>query len=62
MHITDLNNYVIKVTDLEAAIRQAEEFKNYQHENPDFRSGDHQRQLYWADLHRKLLNLKQLKT
>jgi hypothetical protein len=57
MKITDLNGQKIKVTDLIAAIRQAETFKDYHHEPPRPKM-DKRRQAYWTDIYNKLMNLK----
>lgn len=57
MKITDLNGQEIKVTDLIAAIRQAETFKDYHHEPPRPEM-DKSRQAYWTDIYNKLLNLQ----
>ncbi|MET7000666.1 3-isopropylmalate dehydratase [Chitinophaga defluvii] len=62
MHVKDLNNNLIEVTDLDKAIEQAGDFKQYQHQDPHCIDTDQQRQRYWADLHQKLSNLKNLKT
>lgn len=60
MQITDLNGDTITVTDLNKAIEQTEFFKDY-HVPPV--ESDKDRQVYWDDMYKKLLALKeQLKT
>lgn len=56
MKIVDLNGFTIEVTDLNRAIKQAENFKDMHHIPPV--KSDKQRQAYWKDLYEKLLTLK----
>ena len=63
MHVIDLDNQEIKVTDIDRSIDQAAMFMEYWHEDPHFSDADKQRQKYWTDLHQKLVDLKhQIKT
>lgn len=59
MYITDINGKHITVTDLKTAIKQAEAFKGYKHENPGFEEMDNMLQEYWSDVYEKLLRLQQ---
>ncbi|QIH34526.1 3-isopropylmalate dehydratase [Sphingobacterium sp. DR205] len=56
MKITDLNGCELKVTDLEKAIEQAENFKDMHHIPKDPTDGE--KQEYWNDIYNKLLELK----
>lgn len=56
MKITDLNGLEITVTDLDKAIEQAELFKDMHHVPPV--PSDKERQAYWNDIYKKLLELK----
>ncbi len=56
MHITDLNGFRLKVTDIDEAIAQAENFKDMHHVPPV--PYDKKRQKYWTDIYNKLLKLK----
>ncbi|MFX1707183.1 hypothetical protein PV783_24660 [Chitinophaga sp. CC14] len=60
MQITDIHNNIIEISDLDQAIHQAALYKEYRHDDPAFSDSDHQRQEYWTDLYRKLLDLKNL--
>ncbi|WP_099365167.1 3-isopropylmalate dehydratase [Sphingobacterium sp. 1.A.4] len=57
MKIRVKNGNWIEVTDLEKAIRQTGWYKEYQH-NPPVES-DKERHVYWADMHEKLIALKE---
>ena len=56
MIVTDLNGFTMEVRDLDKAIEQAEYFKDVHHIPPI--ESDKERQKYWRDIYRKLLNLK----
>jgi len=56
--ITDNTGRRIEVTDLQAAITQAENFAAFTHDNPDYAAFDKERQAYWRDVHQKLLELQ----
>jgi len=58
MKITDLNGESLEVTDLDKTIKQAEIFKDYEHENKDFKDLDNRHKSYWNDLYQKLQILK----
>ncbi|WP_367866985.1 3-isopropylmalate dehydratase [Pedobacter sp. WC2423] len=60
MEITDLSGTKIKVTDLKKAIKQANLFKSYAHENPSPAQilSDMKLQSYWSDFHDKLVELQ----
>lgn len=54
--VTDIYGHKFEVTDLRAAIIQAEEFKDWSIDSePDYTS---ERQQYWNDLYEKLLLLQ----
>ncbi len=57
MNIRDKKGNWIEVADLKKAIQQTGWYKEYQH-NPPAES-DKERQVYWADMHDKLLALKE---
>lgn len=56
MKIVDLNGCEIKVTDMDKAISQAENFKDMHHFPPV--PSDKDKQEYWNDIYKKLLELK----
>ena len=58
MQLTDLNGKQIEVTNLDEAIRQAEMFMNFKHENPEYAQADEDLKNYWTDIYSKLLQLK----
>lgn len=60
MQITDLEGKKITVTDLQKAIEQAATYKEYSHvtASPEQVISDKERQLYWTDIHEKLLQLQ----
>ena len=58
--IIDKNGYVIEVTNLKEAIKQADNFRFLKHTAKAYRSFDKERQAYWQDLYEKLLALQQM--
>lgn len=56
MKIIDLNGLTIVVDDLEKAIQQAGNFKDWHHVPPC--EADLYRQHYWRDIYDKLIQLK----
>lgn len=58
MQIIDLNGKSITVTNLDEAISQTELFKNFQHENPEYRILDNKLNMYWKDIFEKLMKIK----
>lgn len=56
MKITDLYGRKIEVTDLDKAIEQTDYFKDAHHIPP--MESDKERQKYWHDLYKKLVQLK----
>lgn len=57
MKITDLNGQEITVTDLNAAIAQAADFKDCRHDPPE-PIADSRQQTYWTDIYHKLIQLQ----
>ena len=57
MKITDLNGQEITVTDLNAAIAQAADFKDCRHDSPE-PVADSRQQAYWTDIYKKLIHLQ----
>lgn len=58
MTIRDLHGNNIEVTNLEKAIEQAENLKDYEHEDTSFADFDARQKAYWTDMYNKLLKLK----
>ena len=58
MNIQDLHGKNIEVTDLAKAIQQAENLKDYEHEDKSFADFDARLKTYWTDVYNKLLLLK----
>lgn len=58
MHIMDLYNKKITVTDLDKAIEQADLFKDNYHVDPSYKEADERMQKYWTDIFEKLIKLK----
>jgi len=58
MRIKDLHGKGIEITDLEKAIKQAETFKGYSHQDKSFAEFDKRQKAYWTDIYEKLLILK----
>ncbi len=59
MFITDNKGEQIKVTDLDASLRQVELFVNLTHEDHSFITLDTELKAYWQDIQQKLLALKE---
>lgn len=60
MHITDLNGKEIKITNLHAAIDQANMFIGYFDSDERFRDFEDIQKTYWRDIVRKLQELADL--
>lgn len=58
MKVIDLAGRPIRVTDLEAAIKQADRFRNQYHEDPRFAELDERLRGYWEDFYQKLIDLR----
>lgn len=58
MYIIDKNGLPIAVTDLDGALKQAEVFASYFHEDGAFAEFDQKQKEYWLDI---LLQLSRLK-
>ena len=58
MKIKDLNGFDLEVEDLQLAIRQADDYRHYEHLNPQNWQADERRKAYWEDIYQKLLTLK----
>lgn len=58
MNIKDLHGKNIEVTDLEEAIQQVENLKDYEHEDKSFAEFEERQKTYWTDVYNKLLLLK----
>jgi hypothetical protein len=58
MTITDQNGKIITIENLELAILQADDYRNYKHVEPSFKSLDEGLQAYWEDVYQKLLQLR----
>lgn len=56
MKVTDLNEQLIEVTDLSAALEQATFFKDC-HQEPPEPITDSRQQAYWTDIYAKLIAL-----
>lgn len=59
MYIKDLNGCLIQVTDLDAAIAQADEYRHARHEDKRFRKLDDRLNQYWQHIYEELQILKQ---
>lgn len=58
MKITDKNGFEIEIDDLQLAIMQADDYRHYQHLNPQNQQADAERQAYWEDVYQKLIGLQ----
>ena len=61
MQITLENGEILTVTDLDAAIEQAESFKGMRHKNNECKELDDKLNAHWSEVHEKLLELKNAK-
>jgi len=62
MKIFDLDGKPITVTNLQEAIAQADLFKHFQHEDPEFKNQDKKLNMYWSDILDKLTKLRKGKS
>jgi hypothetical protein len=58
MHIVDMEGQVIHVTDLDAAIRQADIFRQYRHTDEKYHKLDNTLAAYWNHIYEQLVQLK----
>jgi len=58
MTITDLNGLELEIKDLDLAIMQADDYRHFEHFNPDFAELTAKRREYWEDIYQKLLKVQ----
>ena len=58
MKVIDLAGRPIRVTDLEAAIKETDRFRNQYDEDPRFEALDKRLREYWEDFYQKLIVLR----
>ncbi|QDW25511.1 hypothetical protein FFJ24_012065 [Pedobacter sp. KBS0701] len=58
LKVIDLAGRPIRVNNLEAAIKQADLYRNQYHEDPRFAELDKRLRGYWEDLYQKLVALR----
>ncbi|WDF77136.1 hypothetical protein PQ469_24940 [Mucilaginibacter sp. KACC 22773] len=58
MNIVDKNGQVMTIENLDLAILQADDYRQYRHHHPSFKTLDEGLQAYWEDVCLKLLRLK----
>lgn len=58
MKITDLNGFPIEVTNLKEAIKMAELYKEYRHEDKSFSELNKRLRTYWTDMYENLRAIK----
>lgn len=56
--LTDLNGYIIQITDLKEAIKIAKWNTGYSHEDKSFSEFDKKQNAYWTDMYEKLKSIK----
>lgn len=59
MQVTDLNGCSIEITNLKEAIKMAEQYKEYHHEDKNFSEFDKRQKAYWTDMYEKLKAIKE---
>jgi hypothetical protein len=59
MKITDINGSDLEIDNLQLAIMQADDYRHYEHLNPQNRQTDEQLKAYWDDVYQKLLTLQE---
>ena len=58
MKIKDLNGLEIEIANLDEAIQIMEQYKNLKHLDKGFSELDKRLNIYWTDMHEKLLKIK----
>lgn len=58
MEIKDLTGKTIRVTDLDLAILQADDYRHYRRADPVYTEQNAALQAYWQDIYEKLLKLR----
>ncbi len=58
MYLTDLNGKQIEITDLEAAIEQADDYRHWHHTDVAYAELDRRLQAYWQHIYEQILTLK----
>ncbi|GAA0536986.1 hypothetical protein [Chitinophaga japonensis] len=61
MFIFDSNGKKLEITDLNAALKQADLFRYFHHDDPAFAALDRELSAYWQDVYDKLLELGNVK-
>jgi len=59
MTIIDLNGFELEIEDLALAIMQADDYRHFEHINPDLAELTMKRKAYWEDIYQKLLKLQE---
>ena len=59
MKITDKDGKVITIENLQLALMQADDYRNYRHTDPGFSAFDDNQKAYWEDIYQKLMALQQ---
>jgi hypothetical protein len=59
MYITDLNGFLIEVTDLDEALKIVKRNTGYSHEDKSFSEFDKRQKAYWTDMFEKLTAIKE---
>ena len=60
VQVEDKDGKKITVTNLPAAVQQADSFRNYSHTDKAFEKFDQERQDYWQDLYEELVKINDL--
>jgi len=55
--IIDLNGFELQIDNLQLATMQADDYRHYEHFNPQNQQADEVRKAYWEDIYQKLLTL-----
>ncbi len=61
MIITDLNGKAIHITNLDKALKQANDFRKYKHTEDIYQRLDKERKAYWEDMYKKLKQLERIR-
>ncbi|MBB5395150.1 hypothetical protein [Mucilaginibacter sp. AK015] len=57
LKITDLNGSELEIDNLQLAIMQADDYRHYEHHDPQYQQADEKLKAYWNDIYHKLLQL-----
>lgn len=57
LKITDLNGIELEIENLQLAIMQVDDYRHYEHLDPQYQQANENQKAYWEDIYQKLIQL-----